>query len=178
MLLMFQDWQGLVEAYGQVLPEESEVVRLQAQHRPITPLLAWEQQAQVTTINGQHASRLQSQKQLCTALQELLFSTGKLLTSRPSLSTLPHLRLQRFVRSLKLTKARLIQLLRCSCTERGAADEGQWGTWVGSALSDSTAEPCKGPDPCVLPRRGPWPPAAQYDGLQVLLARLPQTQQW
>ena len=88
---MFQDWQGLVEAYGQVLLEEPEVVRLQAQHRPITPLLAREQQVQVTTINGQHASRLQSQKQLCTALQELLLSTGMLLISTPSLSTLPQL---------------------------------------------------------------------------------------
>lgn len=71
-----QGWKALLAASEEGLPETAEVQRLETQNRPITPLLAPEQQEQVTSIRSQHEARLQAQKQLATALQSLLAAAG------------------------------------------------------------------------------------------------------
>lgn len=71
-----QDWRALLGETQSVLLEECEVQRLEAQGRPVVPLLASEQQLQVAGASGQQEARLHAQKQLSAALQTLLSSAG------------------------------------------------------------------------------------------------------
>jgi hypothetical protein len=66
----------LVVEYETVLPEADLVEIMSSQGRTMAPLIAGEQQRQISATNLQHIARLQSQKQLTESLLEMLASAG------------------------------------------------------------------------------------------------------
>ena len=73
-----QDWQKLVENCEQVLPTLQGIAGMERMNREVTPLLSATQQKQICTLSTQHHSRLQSQKQLHSTLQQAHASAGTL----------------------------------------------------------------------------------------------------
>lgn len=71
-----QDWQNLVDKYETVFPEADVVETMSSQGRTMAPLIAGEQQRQISATKLQHTSRLQSQKQLTESLLHMLASAG------------------------------------------------------------------------------------------------------
>ena len=73
-----QEWGAHVSSTQEYLMDQPEIERLEAQNRPLTPLLATEQQIQIKSISSQHEARLGAQKKLSAALTLLLASAGTL----------------------------------------------------------------------------------------------------
>lgn len=80
-----QDWQNLVQKYEEVFPKAELVEIMSSQGRTMAPLISGEQQKQISATKLQHASRLQSQKQLTESLLRMLATAGKAPTPVQSL---------------------------------------------------------------------------------------------